>query len=334
MLFKLLILMSFTCISSAFIFHNVPRGEVGIYYRFGRLIPVVTTSGLHLKSPPPYTWGSTVQITPQTDYINDVQCGASDGTQMIFDEIAVGNHLKADYVIKTVSKFGENYDDYLVKNKVRSQIYVICSKMSSDEIYNTKFDTIDDELFTFLQKDNQKDSESGVVIDFVRMSKPRIPQNLQNKYNEIAQEKLELQIAKASATKLEQVHKNEKEKAVAFAEKQRAVSSKEDERLFEMKNQEKVREMISREIRFQNKLREAEGVYETIKKEAEGNKLLLTLEYLEMKKYEAYYNNAKHYGQINPTLFLRSEETSEKKQDKSSYADEQLYMSKYDKLNQ
>ena len=343
MLFKLLVLFSLTYYSNAFIIHNVPRGEVGIYYRFSRLLPETTTSDTYLKFPPPYTFSSSIQITPQTDVIYDVKCGASDGTQMSFEQIAVGNHLREDMVIRAVTKFGENYDDYLVKNKVRSQIYVICSKLSSDEIYNTKFDTIDDELFKFLQEDNKKESESGVVIDFVRMSKPRIPESLQQKYNQIAQEKLHLQIANAEATTLEQVHQNEKYKAVAAAEKLRAVSEKEneknyelkihqqklqtmdDERLFKMKNQEKKREAINRIIKYDNQVKDAEAKFESTKKIAEGNKLLLTSEYLDLKKSEAFYNNAKHYGQINPTLFLSEGKTTSEKQ---------VYMSKYDKLNQ
>ena len=345
MLFKLLVLFSLTHYSNAFFLHTVGRGEVGIYYRVSRLLPEITKTGTYLKYPPPMTFSSTVNISPQTDKINDIVCYANDGTPMPFPNIAVGNHLRQDYVFRTVNKFGEDYDGYLVIDKVRAQVQVICGNMTSDEIFNTKFDTIDDQLKQFLIEENEKELESGVVIDFVRMSKPTLPKELQDKYKEIAKEKLNLQIANAEATTLEQVYENDKYKAVALAEKQRAVSFKEnekkieskkhdqklqaleDELLLKMKTQEKFRETISREIKFENKLKEAEANYEFIKKQADGNKLLLTPEYIELKKNEAYYNNAKHYGQINPTLFLKDGE--------SNYVDEKkVYMSKYDKLNQ
>lgn len=345
MLFTLLVLFSLTHYSDAFVWHTVSRGEVGIYYRVGRLLPEISTTGTYLKFPPPITFASKVDISPQTDNINNINCYASDGTSMPFPHIAVGNHLKQDYVFRTVNKFGEDYDGYLVIDKVRAQIQVICGKMTSDEIFNTKFDTIDDQLKQFLIEENEKEHESGVIIDFVRMSKPQLPRELQEKYNMIAKEKLNLQIANAEATTLEQVYKNDKYKAVALAEKQRAVSFKEnekkieskkheqtlqtldDERLLKMKTQEKLRETISREIIFENKLKDADANYEFIKKQAEGNKLLLTPEYLELKKHEAYYNNAKHYGQINPTLFLRDDESNRVKE-------REVYMSKYDKMTQ
>ena len=109
-IFKTLIFLSiFSSSTNAMPWDVVPEGHRGIYYRFGgKLLESVTLPGMYLKMPYPITMASEIQVTPQTDVIHNVKCGAGDGTLMNFETVEVGNHLHAENVYKTVKRFGEN----------------------------------------------------------------------------------------------------------------------------------------------------------------------------------------------------------------------------------
>lgn len=310
MLFMLNIL-GYITISNAFVIHRVNEGQVGIYYNFGKLNEHITDPGIHSRMPWPITYTSEVQITPQTDTITNVKCGAGDGTQLIFDQIDVGNYLEKDYVYKTIKRFGEKYDNYLVKDKVRAQINVICSGLTSQEIYIDKFHTLDDLLLNYLQEENNKEENSGVVVQFVRMSKPTLPKTLQDNYDKIANEKTARKVAEEQKLRLEQENNNKLLVAAAEAEKRRVVAEKENMILIEKKRNDEELNKIDNRIKKEKALTEAKIIFERKEKEAAGNKLLHTTEYLELEKSKSYLNNAKHYfGKIPTTLFIKDDTCS------------------------
>ena len=313
-MFKLtLIILFITLINQAnsFIYHQVPEGYVGIYYTLGRLDSITTDSGGSLKIPWPVSTGSYVQITPQTDVIKDVKCGAGDGTQLIFPIVEVGNYLQKDYVYRTVKRFGENYDDYLVKDKIRAQINVICSRLTSQEIYIDKFDSLDDLLLTFLLDENSKESESGVIVQFVRMSKPVLPKELQANYDKIANEKTALKVAEETKKRLKQENVNKLLLVTAETERKSLVAEKDNEIRIASKTADETESTIENRILEARELTKANALYTKKKKEAEGNKLLLTFEYIELERVRATANNAKHYfGKIPTSLFMKESDNS------------------------
>jgi len=288
--------------------HEVPEGSVGIYYKFGKLNDIVTEPGLSFHMPPPITRSSNVQVTPQTDVISDVMCGANDGTLLVFPQVEIGNFLKRDYVYRTIKRFGEEYDNYLVKDKVRAQINVICSGLTSQEIYIDKFDTLDDQLLEYLREENQKESESGVVIQFVRMSKPILPKQLQENYDRIAHEKTAKKVAEESNKRLAQEHQNELMVVEAEAERKRVVAEKGNQIRIERKVAEEHESEVENRILTESEKAKAYALYLSKEKEAEGNKLLFTPEYIEITKAKGALNYAKHYfGQIPTTFFMKED---------------------------
>jgi erlin len=64
--------------------HQVHEGHVGVYYRGGAIIPGITEPGWHTKMPMVTSY-SEVQVTVQTDKVNNVPCGTSGGTMIKFD---------------------------------------------------------------------------------------------------------------------------------------------------------------------------------------------------------------------------------------------------------
>lgn len=292
--------------SDAFIFDSVSEGYVGIYYRMGgNLMHKTTEPGFYLKMPWPVTSTSEIEIRPQTDVLHNVKCGASDGTQLLFESVEVGNHLLPNKVYSTVKRFGEGYDTYLIKDKVRHQINVICSSMTSQEIAIDKFDALDDQLKAFLEEENKKE-DSGVIVDFVRLTKPLLPRELQANYDKIANEKTALKVAKEANMKIAQEQKNKLLIVEKEAEAERIKAEKQNMIALEKAQAEENVATIQNRIHTEREKTRADAILITKKKEAEGNELLLTGHYVRLETAKAMASNAKHYfGDVPNALFLK-----------------------------
>ncbi len=209
----------------AFVF-SVREGELGIRYVLGALSNTTYDAGFHIDPYGPFGRISHVNIRPQTDQVTDVACGTADGLSLIIESVDVGNTLPAHNVLHTIRMYGEDYDVYLVKDKIRHQLQVICANMTSHEVFNTRFDEIDDLLQAFLILVN-KELNSGLSIDFVRLSKPIMPQQFRSIYEQLAAEKTKLQV------------EAEKQKRFAKeAETQQILLAKEMERALEKAQKE------------------------------------------------------------------------------------------------
>ena len=106
--------------------------------------------------------------------------------------------------------------------------------MSSQEIYIEKFDTLDDLLRNFLQKENDN-LKTGITIDFVRLSKPTLPRALQDNYDKIANEKTALKALMEEKKRLAQENENKIMVAKAQGEAKRISAEKENQVLLRRK---------------------------------------------------------------------------------------------------
>jgi regulator of protease activity HflC (stomatin/prohibitin superfamily) len=173
-------------VTNAF-FTTIKTGDVGVAFVWNEIQKDLYYPGLTIYNSLT-TRVEIVDILPQTDEVLNVECGTKDGIKAKFDKVQIGNQLKSEYVIKTISHFGLNYDKYLVTDLVRHQINVICSKKTAHEIAIDYFDQLDDELFEFIKNENER-QETGLIIHFVRLSKPILPESIQKNYLALAEER-------------------------------------------------------------------------------------------------------------------------------------------------
>ncbi len=167
---------------------SIPTGFVGVPYRFQQIVqPMLKPGGPHFYNPLT-TKIILVETRPQTDVVRNIQCGTNDGVKVMLNKVEIGNQLPQEHVFNTISRFGPQYDQYLVTDLVIHQISVICSKHSAHEIAITKFDQIDDLLIEFLRNENAR-QDTGLQINFVRPSRPELPSSLDLHYLAIAEEK-------------------------------------------------------------------------------------------------------------------------------------------------
>ena len=176
--------------------------------------------------------------------------------------------------------------------------------MTSQEIYIEKFDQLDDQLRDFLQKENDQ-LKTGISVDFVRLSKPTLPHALQKNYDKIANEKTALKALMEEKKRLAQENKNKIMVAEAEGEAKRITAEKQNQIEVEKKKAEEEMAAIQNRIHTEKEKSKADAVYYSKAKMAEGNKELLTKEYVQLESAKALANNAKHYfGEIPTTLFL------------------------------
>eukprot|EP01006_Ploeotia_vitrea_P004661 TRINITY_DN115121_c0_g1_i1.p1 TRINITY_DN115121_c0_g1~~TRINITY_DN115121_c0_g1_i1.p1 ORF type:complete len:309 (-),score=50.41 TRINITY_DN115121_c0_g1_i1:51-977(-) len=293
MLVSLLLLCLCATVDGVF-FHMVSEGHIGIYYRWGKLMSDTTTPGLHLVAPV-VTWPSQVLTRPQTDIVRHVECTTNDGLKLNFANIDVGNTLPSGNALATVRRYGEEYDVYLVKDKIRHQIAVICSNMTAHEIFLTRFDEVDDQLFRFLQSENDR-LESGLQIDFVRLAKPTLPKMIAVNYEQIATEKTMLKVELEKQARLLKEAETSKTVAIHAAETQRRVAEQESlTKIQKMKTEEEL-DKIKNRMKIAESTADGEARKVRMREEASALKKLLAIPgYLELKQSEYLKGNQKLY---------------------------------------
>lgn len=285
-------------------------GYVGVYYRGGALLEQTSQPGYHLMIPF-ITSFRAIQITLQTDEVKNVPCGTSGGVMIYFDRIEVVNILQASKVHEIVRNYTADYDRTLIYNKVHHELNQFCSIHSLQEVYIDLFDQIDENLRTALQADLLLMSP-GLYVQAVRVTKPKIPETIRKNYELMEAEKTKLLIAEQKQKVVEKEAQTDRRKAIIEAEKSASVSKIQLEQKINEKESLKKMSLIEDEMfSFREKMK-ADVEYYTALKKAESNKLLLSPEFLELKRYESVTANAKvYFGPNIPKLFISESQSGD-----------------------
>lgn len=282
--------------------HRVPEGHVAVYYRGGALLQKTKGPGFQMMTPL-VTKVHYVQTTVQTDKVTDIPCGTSGGTVISFDRIEAVNQLRADLVYETVKNYTVDYDKTWIYDKIHHEINQMCSRSTLEEMYITKFDTLDETLRDALQSDIDRHAP-GISILAIRVTKPRIPANIARHFEEIESEKTKLKVAEQTQRLVEKVAETERKKAVIEAEKLAAVEIVELERSLKLKQNQQLVASIENEMHGAKARAEADASLYRMAKEAEANKLRLTPELLQWEAVRALANNTKvFWGDKLPSLY-------------------------------
>lgn len=286
-----------------FSLHKIDEGHVGVYYRGGALLKQTSNPGFHMMIPFITTF-RTIQVTLQTDEVKNVPCGTSGGVMIYFDRIEVVNILSPDSVYDMVKNYTADYDKTLIFNKVHHELNQFCSVHNLQEVYINLFDQIDENLKTALQRDLNM-MAPGLFVQAVRVTKPKIPETIRRNYEMMEAEKTKLLIAEQKQKVVEKDAETERKKAIIDAEKVAQVAKIQYAQ--KIAEQESLKKMshIEDEMHFSREKMKADGEYYSKQKLAEANKLLLSPEFLELKRYEAIASNNKiYFGKDIPSMFI------------------------------
>merc|ERR1719500_1533007 len=247
-----------------------------------------------------------IQTTLQTDEVKNVPCGTSGGVMIYFDRIEVVNILSRSAVFDIVRNFTAEYDKPLIFDKVHHELNQFCSSHSLQEVYIDLFDQIDKNLKNSIQADLGSMSV-GLNVMSVRVTKPKIPEAIRKNYELIEAEKTKLMISTQRQKVIEKDAETDRKKAVIEAEKEAQVAKIRYEQNILEKESFATMEKITDSIHLAKEHTKTDAEFYKIQKQAEANRLLLTPEFLELKKIEAISTNNKvYFGPDIPNMFLSS----------------------------
>lgn len=133
----------------------------------------------------------------------------------------------------------------------------------------------------------------GLKVHAVRVTKPKIPEAIRKNFELMEAEKTKLLISTQKQKVIEKDAETERKKAVIEAEKEAQVAKiKYEQNILEKESMQKM-ERINDEVHLAKEKSKADAEYYKIQKVAEANKVLLSDEYLELKKIEAMAVNNK-----------------------------------------
>jgi regulator of protease activity HflC (stomatin/prohibitin superfamily) len=292
----LLVLLFTTLFSVNSFITTIETGFNGVIYKWNKIENLILYPGLQIYNS--FTSKiEKVETRPQKDSVFNAECGTNDGLKLMFDSIEVGNTLDSQFILNTISRFGLKYDEHLVTDLVRHQINVICSKKSAHQIAIEEFDTLDDLMKEFIQSENDR-QKSGLIINFVRLSKPKLPISIEKNYLALAEERT---MKKVLEEKKERI-RTEKDSELLIAEKDNEIR---------IKNSEKSNEIMvlnirakQEEQRVQNQMiiEAATANAEKIIKEATALQSMYGIPgYVDIEKAKAISPNQKiYYGEKLP----------------------------------
>merc|ERR1719458_1397110 len=247
-----------------------------------------------------------IQTTLQTDEVKNVPCGTSGGVMIYFDRIEVVNVLQSVAVFDIVKNYTADYDKPLIFDKVHHELNQFCSGHTLQEVYIELFDQIDENLRNALQSD-LLEMAPGLKVHSVRVTKPKIPEAIRKNYELMEAEKTKLLISTQRQKVIEKDAETERKKAVIEAEKEAMVAKIKYEQNILEKESMAAMEKITDSIHLAKEHTKTDAEFYKIQKQAEANRLLLTSEFLELKKIEAISTNNKvYFGPDIPNMFLSS----------------------------
>ena len=172
--------------------------------------------------------------------MTQIPCGTSGGTVITFDKIEVVNRLKREYVHETIKNYTVDYDKTWIYDKIHHEINQFCSAHTLEEVYISKFDTLDESLRDALQSDINKWAP-GIEIVAIRVTKPRIPEKIRLNYEQVEAEAGKVKVAGQTQLLVQKEAETEAKRAVSEAEKRAAVATIElGKQLAEKENQQRV----------------------------------------------------------------------------------------------
>jgi regulator of protease activity HflC (stomatin/prohibitin superfamily) len=172
-------------------FHVVPEGHVDVYYRFGKLLPDTSESGLAYKIPV-LTDNHHISVIFQSDNVKDVKCQLKQGVCIIFENVEVFNILSRKGVIPVIKSYGIDYDEVLIYSSVRNYIGSICRRLTVDDILanltSVQNDLIRNILDIQRHIDTRLNDSSYLQILSTRLSIPVIPKQILDRYEKLEEE--------------------------------------------------------------------------------------------------------------------------------------------------
>jgi hypothetical protein len=207
-------------------------------------------------------------------------------------------------VYDIVRNYTVEYDKPLIFNKIHHEVNQFCSVHSLQEVYINLFDQIDENLKMALEKDLNVMSP-GLYVQAVRVTKPKIPESIRHNYEQMEAEKTKLLIATEHQKVVEKEAETSRKLAIIEAEKIHMVAKISYDQQIMEKETQKTMSQLEDQTHLARMRARADADFYGNQKASESNRVLLTKEYLELRRIEAIATNNKiYYGASIPQAFI------------------------------
>lgn len=275
--------------------HQCQQGHRCVYYFGGKLQNGITDPGYHLKLPL-FTSFHNIQVTWQTDRLTNVMCGSSQGGHAFLD-IEVVNKLNNtdECILKVIGEHTVDYDKPLIYDYIPSEVAQFCKEYTLDDIVIREFDKLDEVLLGKLNDNVESYGLSDCLqIKKVRINRPRLDADMQEKFLSIENEKKAMELAERE--KETQRVRQEAETQKQMMEKERQMQTNEVEMQIQLARAkaESDKKKILDQMNLETRRSEAEAEKIALIKKAEGYETLLeNPDYLRLETMRTAYHNSK-----------------------------------------
>merc|ERR1712029_667448 len=282
--------------------HHIDEGHVGVYFKYGALGNSVGHPGLNTMTP----WVSTyeqITVRPRSENLTSFSAVTKDAIQIHFHDVEVISSVPQEHVLWLVKKFGVNFRTVLVFDRLREEVKKYAFSHDIDDVYNERFVEMSEWVIAETTKKIERLAQGKIEIINLIIPKPKIPEDIAANYQRVKVEWTEKLVAEKEQEKIQVRKETEELKAIADANRLKAVKTIDIEKQILQKEAEKNISAIENEryrIEEENK---ADVLKYKKEKEAEGNKLVFTDEYLKIHMSQVFSNNSKLYFSGDNTPF-------------------------------
>ena len=282
--------------------HHIDEGHVGVYFKYGALQNSVGHPGLNTMTP----WVSTyeqITIRPRSEIVNSFSAVTKDAIQIQFHDVEVISSVPQEHVLWLVKKFGVNFRTVLVFDRLREEVKKYAFSHDIDDVYNERFLEMSELVIAETTKNIERLAQGKIEIINLIIPKPEIPKDIAANYQKVKVEWTEKLVAEKEQEKIQVRKETEELKAIADANRLKAVKKIDIEKQILQKEAEKNISAIENERYRLEEENKANVLKYKKEKEAEGNKLVFTDEYLKIHMSQVFSNNSKLYFSGDNTPF-------------------------------
>jgi regulator of protease activity HflC (stomatin/prohibitin superfamily) len=296
------------------LFTTIPEGYVGIYRVMNKIQNDLITDFTFYN--PLWSDITLVKVVQDTDHVENIKCVSKEGVNLNIPDIEIANKINRNNVIDVIKNYGFDYDKKLVVRPLAQYMRELCAERTVDQVEITDFHLLDDLLKKEIQR--QVDSiNSGITIDYVRVTTVEIPPQIKDKRLKLAEEKAN-KILTEETNKRAEIEKNHQaimakrdndiKMETAKMENERLLQNAEAER--QRRNVENAMILEATQTNVQKIKLEAIATSEKMELEAKGLRMLFEIpEYANVKKMESIADNTQmvYWGDKLPShVFTQS----------------------------
>lgn len=274
--------------------HNIQEGSVGIYYVQGALDDQYSLPGIRFQKPF-ITEMNEIIIRPQTETMNDVKTVTRDGIRTTFHGIQVLSSVDESQLLDLIKKFGLEFRRVLIYDRVSEDLRLFCANHTIDEVYNTMFLDIVENVKHNVEQSIQRLGKNGMKILNLVIPKPDIPRDIATNYNAIKVQWTK-QLVAVQQQKTEKILKETQSmKELLEAKGKKNVLEINLEKQLLEKQKEKERNDLDIKIVKDREENIADLEAYRKEKQADANKKLYSPDYIKLEMAKSLADNTKFY---------------------------------------